>query len=263
MAQPSENNSKPGNNQEPANENQIKDKPRPFAIFSHEAAKTNAVLESTSLERKEVDSKVIAATRAYAPTLEQHGLALKEAGEKRLTVRREAVENLTNEVGEAQKIIDELNKKIAEERAKQERSQNALNTATQDLLTESRNVTKENKDAYSKKKKELKTGIKAARKERGAVYKKTGKQIRRERWNTFKRTTKEAVAFFPDLTVRFAKATKRGAGEVIHVFHRSAKKAGEGYNEPTPFSITREQPLPQQPQKPEAPQAQKPQGPKQ
>jgi hypothetical protein len=259
MAEPSDN-KQPDNTPDAANENHIKDKPRPFKIFAHESAKTNAVLESTSLERREVDGKVVATTRVYAPALEAHAIALKEAGEKRLAVRRETVEALTAEVDAAQKVIDDLQKKIADERAKQDVTKTTLGHATNDLLVEARNVTKETKASLSDKKQVLKKEIKNAKKERTAVYKKTGKQIRRERWNTFKRTTKEAVAFFPDLTVRFAKATKRGAGEVIHVFHRSAKKMGEGYNEPTPFSIKREQPIDAPAPKQDAP---KPQGPKQ
>lgn len=253
MAEPSETN-KPGANP-PANENGFKDKPRPFTMFRHEAAKTNLVLDQAAQERAAADNKLAALHKAYAPALEAHGLALKQDGDKRISVRKEAVDNLTAECNATQKAIDELQKKMAEEQAKLARSNGALKTATQEMTVEQQKIVKEHKASYKSKKGELLTSIDGVRQERKAVYSKTGKQIRRERWNTFKRTTKEAVCFFPDLAVRFGKAAKRGAGEVIHVFHRSAKKAGEGYSEPTSFSIKRDKPLDANPPppKPNAP----------
>ena len=242
MAEPSEN-KKPDAATPAANENGFKDKPRPFTIFRHEAAKTNAVLETSVQERAAADTKLASLHKAYVPALEAHGLTLKQAGDQRIAVRKETVDNLTKEVGTTQKAIEELQRKMAEEQAKLARSQGALNTAAREMDNESAKIAKENKTAFKAKKGELLDTIQTVRDERKAVYTKTGKQIRRERWNTFKRTTKEAVAFFPDLAVRFGKAAKRGAGEVIHVFHRSAKSAGQGFSEPTAFSIKREQPL--------------------
>lgn len=253
MAEPSETD-KPGANP-PANENGFKDKPRPFTMFRHEAAKTNLVLDQAAQERSVADNKLAALHKAYAPALEAHGLALKQDGDKRISIRKEAVDNLTAEVGQAQKVIDELQKKLAEEQAKMARSQGALKTASQEMTVEQQKIVKEHKASYKAKRGELLTSIDGVRQERKAVYTKTGKQIRRERWNTFKRTTKEAIAFFPDLAVRFGKAAKRGAGEVVHVFHRSAKKAGQGFNEPTTFSIKRDKPLTPKPPQPDAPKA--------
>lgn len=231
------------NNKPEANENGFKDRPRPFRMFRHEAHKTNQVLDQSARERAGVDTKLDALHQSYAPALEAHGLALKQAGDKRISVRKQAVDNLSAEVGATQKAIEELQKKMAEEQAKLARSQGALDTAAREMDAEKRQVVKENKVSYKAKQGELLKGISEARQERRAVYKKTRKQIRRERWNTMKRTTKEAVAFIPDLTIRFAKAAKRGAGEIVHVFHRSAKSAGKGFSEPTAFSIQRDKPL--------------------
>jgi hypothetical protein len=253
MTEPT-NPNKPEDNNAPKG-NEFKDKPRPFTMFRHEAAKTNLVLEQSTQERAAVDNKLAALHKAYVPALEAHGLALKQAGDKRIEVRKEAVDSLTTECGEAQKVIDEMQKKMAEQQAKLARSQGALKTASQEMANEQTKIVKENKASYKAKKGELLKGIDGARQERKGVYSKTGKKIRRERWNTFKRTTREAVCYFPDLAVRFGKATKRGAGEIIHVFSRTAKKAGEGYSEPTTFSIKRDKPLQANPQppKPDAP----------
>lgn len=233
-----------------ANENEIIDKPRPITMFRHEASKTNAVLEQASQERKEVDTKVDALHKAYAPALEAHGLALQQAGEKRIAVRKETVDNLTAEVGGIENAIAELQKKMAEEQAKLARSQGALGVAAQEMQTEHKKILKENKVSYNAKRGDLLKDIGTAREARRAVYVKTGKAIRAERWNTFKRTTKEAIAFVPDLCIRFAKAAKRGAGEFVGVFCRAAKGARTGYNEPTLFSVKRDKPLTAKPQPP-------------
>jgi hypothetical protein len=256
MAEPSEN--KNPETKSAANENEFKDKPRPITMFRHEASKTNAVLTEAAQERKEVDTKLNALYSAYAPALEAHGLALKQAGEKRLSIRQEAVDNLTAEVGSIQNAIAELQKKLAEEQAKLARSQGALDNAAREVANESRKIVQENKVAYKAKRGALLKDINTVRETRRDIYAKTGKAIRRERWNTFKRTAKEAVAFVPDLCIRFAKATKRGASEFAGVFCRAAKGARAGYKEPTLFSIKRDKPLTAkpQPQSPAAPKQQ-------
>ena len=248
MAEPSEN--KNPETKPAANENEFRDKPRPITMFRHEATKTNVVLEQASQERKTVDTKLDTLYNAYVPALEAHGLALKEAGEKRISIRKEAVDNLTAEVGGIQDAIAELQKKMAEEQAKLARSQGALDVAAQEVANESKKIVQENKVAYKTKRGELLKDINTVREARREVYAKTGKAIRRERWNTFKRTTKEAVAFVPDLCIRFAKAAKRGASEFVGVFCRAAKGAKTGYNEPTLFSVKRDQPLTAKPQPP-------------
>lgn len=237
----------------PANE-PIKDKPRPFSIYRDEAAKTTAVQQTVAAERKVVDDKFNKLNEAYAPALADYDKQLKAAADERLSVRRETVENLSKEVGSVENSIAELQKKLKEEREKLYRSQDSLSTAQKDLGSETSKIAKEQRVSRNEKVKALSTDISAARKERKEVYSKTRKELRREHWNTFKRTTKESVAFIPDMTVRAVNALRSGFGEVLSVFNKSAKKAQEGFEQPTPFSIKREQPL-TPPRKPEAPKA--------
>jgi uncharacterized coiled-coil protein SlyX len=233
-----------------------KDKPRPFTIFRIESDKTAAVLKETQAERAAVDGKLGAATKDYTTTLDTLSKELAAAGEKRLEVRKATVEELSTEVKGTQNTISELQAKLAAEQEKLARSQKSLYGAAAELHTEQKTIASENRQATNAKAKELNAGIKEIKKERNEVYKTTGKARRREKWNTFKRTTHEAAAYGPDLAVRFAKAVKRGTGEVLHVFKRSAQKANEGFKEPTPFSIKRDEPVTKQAQKkPDAPKA--------
>lgn len=213
-----------------------KDKPRPFSIFRHEAGKTAAVKEQSTQERKAVDEKLNGLSQSYKPALENYDKELKAAGEERLRVRKETVDNLTGEVAETRKAIADLEKQLAAQREKLSRSSSSLSRATKDLKTETSKVTSENKAAFKARKKELSDEISTARKARKEVYSKTGKKLRTERWNTFKRTTKETVAVVPDLTFRFLNAARRS---VTGVFSNAKK----GYEEPTLFSVKRDEPL--------------------
>lgn len=213
-----------------------KDKPRPFGIFRHESGKTAAVKEQATQERKVVDDKLNGLNQSYKPTLENYDKELKAAGEERLKVRKETVDNLTSEVAETKKTIADLEKQLAEQREKLSRSSSSLSKATKELKTETSKVTSENKASFKAKKKELSGEISTARKARSEVYSKTGKKLRTERWNTFKRTTKETVAVVPDLTFRFLNAARRS---VTGIFSNAKK----GYDEPTLFSVKRDEPL--------------------
>lgn len=229
----------------------LKDKPRPFGIFRHESSKTTAVEIAANAERKVVDDKFNGLSGMYQPTLEAYNKELAAGTAERITVRQETVEKLTAEVGATEQVIADLQKKLVEQREKLWRSQDSLRGAKKDLAAESAKVAAETKAAMKARKKELGVDIAAAKKQKRAVYKETGKALRREHWNTFTRTTKEAVAYFPDLALRFARAAKRATGEALHVFNRSAQKANEGFKEPTVFSIKRDEPLPET-KKPEA-----------
>lgn len=224
-----------------------KDKPRPFSIFRHEHEKTVAVQKQSAEERKTVDDRLNGLNRNYKPALETYGKELKAAGAERIRVRKETVENLTNEVSDTKQAIAALEKKLAEERAKLARSASALSVASKELKNESGKIEKENKAAYKAKRKELSGEISAARKERSAVYSRTGRTLRHEKWNTFKRTTHESAAVVPDMTVRFFNAARRSIAGVFS----NAKK---GFDEPTLFSVKRDEPLKKPPQaKPPAP----------
>lgn len=220
-----------------------KDKPRPFTIFRIEHEKTNAVLEETKAQRAAVDGKVAELNQKYTTTITELSKQLEAEGEKRLEVRRKAVETLSAEVKGTHDAISDLQAKLAAEQEKLARSQKSLYGAASELHVEKKQIVAENNKATGEKAKELGKTIAEAKKERKAVYKATAKARRREKWNTFKRTTHEAAAFGPDLAVRFGKAVKRGLFEIGHVFHRSAKKAGEGFRESTPFSIKRDEPI--------------------
>ena len=221
----------------------FKDKPRPVTVYRDEAAKTSTVQKEAAEQRGVVDTKLGGLLKKYKPTVDSFDQELTTAGEARIQVRRETVESLTNEVGASKALIAELEKKLAEEYTKLNRSSQSLNTATKELNRESGKIAKEHKAAMKAKKKELGTEISSARKDRNTVYSQTGKRLRSERWKTFANTTKETLAVVPDLTMRFAKAAKRGVCEVFSVFARSAKSAQKGFGEPTVFSIRRQEPL--------------------
>jgi len=244
----------------PAEEKGFKDRPRPVSIFRAEAAKTTAAKQQTAEERAVVDTQLKGLLDKYTPTLEAHDKQLTAAGEARIKVRRETVEGLTQEVGASKQLIAELEKRLQEERAKLARSENSLYTASRELKDESGKIAKEHKAAMKAKKQELGEKISAARKERSAVYSTTGKKMRSERWHTFARTTREGLAVVPDLTMRFLKAAGRGISEMKAVFGRSARSAKKGFDEPTLFSIRREEPVtpPKKEPKPKAPQPQQP-----
>jgi hypothetical protein len=227
----------------------FKDRPRPFGILRDEAAKTAAVKKQVDAHRGSVDSKLNELQTSLPGKLESHTKALKEAGEKRIKLRKDTADQLTAEVADASKSVDELQKKLAAETARLARSQKGLKLATRDLNAETGKVQKEHKAAFKAKKKELTGEVAATRKERRAVYAKTASQLRGERWRTFARTTKETLAVVPDLTMRFARASKRGVCEVGSVFARAARSMKKGFSEPTLFSISREKPL-EKPQKP-------------
>lgn len=227
----------------PPAEKGFKDRPRPISVFRKEAAKTGAAKQETAEKRAVVDTQLKGLLDAYTPTLEAHDKKLTAAGEERIRVRRETVEGLTEEVGASKQLIAELEKRLQEERTKLARSEASLRTASNDLKNESGKIAKEHKAAMKEKKRELGGNISAARKQRRAVYGATAKKMRSERWHTFARTTKEGLAVVPDLTMRFLKAAGRGAGEAIAVFGRSAKSAKKGFDEPTLFSIRREEPV--------------------
>ncbi|MEZ0260727.1 MAG: hypothetical protein ACAH80_06940, partial [Alphaproteobacteria bacterium] len=176
-------------------------------------------------------------------TITELSKQLEAEGEKRLEVRRKTVETLSAEVKGTHNAISDLQAKLAAEQEKLARSQKSLYGVASELHVEKKQIVAENNKATAEKAKELGKTIAEAKKERKAVYKATAKARRREKWNTFKRTTHEAAAFGPDMAVRFGKAVKRGVFEIGHVFHRSAKKAGEGFKEPTPFSIKRDEPI--------------------
>ncbi len=234
----------------------IKDMPRPISIFRDESAKTGVVLQGAAAERQAVDEKFNKASSAYAPALANYDKELKAAAGERLAIRKESVDALTREAGTTENAVAQLQKQLEEARSKLWRTQDELRAAKNDLGNEVGKIATEQKTARKIKITALSAEVKAARKERNAVYKKTGKELRREHWNTFARTTKETVAYVPDMTFRFGKAAVRAVGEAFSVFGRSAKKAQEGFVEPTPFSITREKPLgAQAPKKPQAPAA--------
>jgi hypothetical protein len=241
-----------------APEGTFRDRPRPIDTYRDEAAKTAAALDQSTKERAAADNRVDALNKSYTPALEQHQKELKVAGDERIASRKAAVDGFAAEVTSAEQNVAELRKKLSEESERLGRSRNSLSTAAHEMNTEGDRIAKDNKASMRKMKKELNGAISTAKRERKGVYRKTGKMIRRERWNTFKNTTREAVAFFPDLAVRFGKAAKRGVVEVADVFHKSAHKAKKGFQEPTPFSITREN----QPEQPSAPKAAPPAPPK-
>lgn len=242
----------PPEQNKPAAPEVTKDKPRPFTIFRIESDKTTAVLKETQAARAAVDGKVEKLNQEYTTTISQLSKQLEAEGEKRLEVRRKAVETLSAEVKGTHDAITDLQAKLAAEQEKLARSQKSLYGAASELQVEKKQIATENGKVTADKAKELNKTIVDAKKERKDVYKTTAKARRREKWNTFKRTTHEAAAYGPDLAVRFAKAVKRGVFEVGHVFHRSAKKAGEGFKEPTPFSIKRDEPIAPVAKKPEA-----------
>jgi len=227
----------------PPAEKGFKDRPRPISVFRKEAAKTGAAKQETTEKRTVVDTQLKGLLANYAPTLEAHDKQLTAAGEERIKVRRETVESLTQEVGTSKQLIAELEKRLQEERTKLARSENSLHAASKELKNESGKIAKEHKAAMKEKKQELGGKISTARQQRRAVYSATAKKMRSERWHTFSRTTKEGLAVVPDLTMRFLKAAARGAREVITVFGRSAKSAKKGFDEPTLFSIRREEPV--------------------
>ncbi len=227
----------------PVEKSGFKDKPRPVSIFRVEAAKTCEVKKEAAEQRGVVDTKLKGLREKYTPTLEAHDKALTAAGEERIKVRRETVQSLTEEVGTSKALIAELEKRLEEERAKLSRSQSSLKTATKELDGESGKIAREHKASMQEKKKELGGEIAKARKERSTVYSQTGRKLRSERWHTLSRTTKETLAVVPDLTARFMKAAVRSVGEVLTVFGRTAKSAKKGFDEPTIFSIRREEPV--------------------
>lgn len=227
----------------PPAETGFKDRPRPIAVFRSEAAKTGSAKQETAEKRGVVDTALQRLLSAYAPTVIAHEQQLNAAGEARIKVRRETVEGLTQEVAATKEVIAALEKRLQEERAKLARSETSLRAADKELKSESGKIAKEHKASMKEKKRELDAQISAARKERRAVYGATAKKMRTERWHTFARTTKEGLAVVPDLTMRFFKAARRGAGEAIAVFTRSARSAKKGFDEPTLFSIRRQEPV--------------------
>lgn len=227
----------------PPVEKGFKDRPRPVSIFRSEAAKTNVAKQETAEKRAVVDTQLKGLLDKYTPTLEAHDQQLTAAGEVRIKVRRETVESLTQEVGTSKQLIAELEKRLQEERIKLARSETSLYAASKELKDESGKIAKEHKAAMKAKKQELGGKISTARKERSAVYSATGKRMRSERWHTFARTTKEGLAVVPDLTMRFLKAAGRGISEMAAVFGKSARSAKKGFDEPTLFSIRRQEPV--------------------
>ncbi|MBI1216771.1 MAG: hypothetical protein GC185_13255 [Alphaproteobacteria bacterium] len=245
----------------------FKDRPRPFGILRHESGKTAAVQKQADVERKSVDTKLGGLQTSLPGKLEKHTKELKEAGEQRIKLRKDTVDELTGEVAASKKLIAELQKRLADEQARLSRSQTGLKKATGELKSETAKVGKEFKVSHKAKKKELAKEVSDARKERKAVYTKTRRQLRGERWNTVKNTTKETLAVVPDLTMRFARASKRGICEVFSVFARTGRSMKKGFGEPTVFSVHREEPItkpkaPAKAKKAEAPAAKKPEQPK-
>lgn len=221
----------------------FKDKPRPFTIYRDEAAKTAEVQKDANTKRREVDEAYNKLAQQYGPAIASHTKELIAATAPRIDVRKEAVGKLTDEVSAIEQALADLQKKLEEERSRLYRSQDSLRAANKELKSETAKVEAEKAASQKAKVRELSAGIKAVKKTRREVYKTTGKALRREHWNTFKRTTKESVAFIPDLTMRFLKATKRAASEFKKAFGSSAQKAQAGFNEPTVFSIKRDKPV--------------------
>lgn len=221
----------------------FKDKPRPFTIYRDEAAKTAEAQKDANGKRREVDEAYNKLAAAYGPAIADHTKELIAATAPRINVRQEAVGKLSEEVAGIEQALAELQKKLQEERSRLYRSQDSLRAANKELKSETSKVEAEKAASQKAKVRELSAGIKAVKKTRREVYKTTGKALRREHWNTFKRTTKESLAFIPDLTMRFLKATKRAGGEFKKAFGSSAQKAQAGFSEPTVFSIKRDKPV--------------------
>lgn len=224
-------------------EKPAKDHPHPLRILRDERAKTRGAQEKADAARREIDGRMQEKTGAHAEKLAQLETSMRKTNASRITVRQEAADQLTREVDAAAKTVLELEERLAAERKRLLNGQKGRTAANAALRNETAAVEAETQAALKAKRKEQAPEMKALRKERCAVYRQTQKTLCRERLNTLKRTTKEAVLYPFDLATRFYNATRRS---IVATF----RGAAQGFNEQTPFGVERKEPLQTAKQKP-------------